>query len=116
MIDRRRFLHVGSAASLGALLPGWDGLAKEARPDSNRFEWPTKDLTFSFLQSEGGLHQGTLVPFGLSMTPDLVRSSEVVVALQCSGEDSPDQGLKSGAGQPGLRLKFMEKRARVRPR
>lgn len=109
MIDRRKFLHIGSSASLGILLPGWECLAQEALADPDHFEWSTKDLTFSFTQSEGHLRQRALVPFGMPMASDLVRSSGVEVALQCSGEDSPDQGLKSGAGQPGLRLKYIEK-------
>jgi alpha-galactosidase len=109
MIDRRRFLHLGSAASFGVFLPGWESAAQESLTGSNPFRWSTKDLTFSFAQSEGQLRQGALVPFGVPIVPDLVRSSGVEVALQCSGEDSPDQGLKSGAGQPGLRLQFVEK-------
>jgi len=35
--------------------------------------------------------------------------SGVEVALQCSGENSPDQGMKSGVGQPGARLLFAGK-------
>jgi alpha-galactosidase len=38
------------------------------------------------------------------------NSSGVEVALQCSGENSPDQGMKSGVGQPGARLLFAGKR------
>ena len=110
MIDRRRFLHVGSAATLGTLLPGWSGLAQDALSESNLFQWSTKDLTFSFTESESRLRQRSLVPFGMPVAPDLAGSSGVEVALQCSGEDSPDQGLKSSVGQPGLRLRFVEKR------
>ena len=38
------------------------------------------------------------------------NSSGVEVALQCSGENSPDQGMKSGMGQPGARLLFAGRR------
>ena len=38
------------------------------------------------------------------------NSSGVEVALQCSGENSPDQGMKSGMGQPGSRLLFAGRR------
>ncbi|PYQ44626.1 MAG: hypothetical protein DMG99_03500 [Acidobacteria bacterium] len=34
------------------------------------------------------------------------NSSGVEIALQCSGENSLDQGMKSGVGQPGSRLLF----------
>jgi alpha-galactosidase len=37
-------------------------------------------------------------------------SSGVEVALQCSGENSPDQGMKSGVGEPGSRLLFAGRR------
>ena len=42
-------------------------------------------------------------------------SSGVEVALQCSGENSPDQGMKSGVGQPGARLLFAGKREEAAP-
>jgi hypothetical protein len=38
------------------------------------------------------------------------KSSGVEVALQCSGENSPDQGMKSSTGQPGARLQFTGRR------
>jgi len=38
------------------------------------------------------------------------KSWGVEVALQCSGENSPDQGMKSGMGEPGARLLFAGKR------
>jgi alpha-galactosidase len=36
-------------------------------------------------------------------------SSGVETAIQCSGENSPDQGMKQGSGQPGIRLLFKGK-------
>lgn len=109
MIDRRRFLHAGSAATLGTFVHGWDSLAPTAAPQSDAFEWSTRDLTFSFELIEGRLRQRRLAPFGFPTSPELSGSTGVEVALQCSGEDSPDQGLKSGVGQPGARLRFVEK-------
>ena len=56
----------------------------------------------------GRLRQKRLVPTGAPTLTD--DSSGVEVALQCSGENSPDQGMKSAMGQPGARLLFAGKR------
>jgi len=53
------------------------------------------------------LRQKRLVPSG-GVDPELGNSFGVEVALQCSGENSPDQVMKSGVGQPGARLLFKE--------
>jgi len=113
MIDRRRFLCAGSAATLVSALNEWGRLAPGAPPQVEAFEWSTKDLTFSFAVIEGQVRQKRLVPLRSPAPSDLSGSSGVEVALQCSGEDSPDQGLKSGVGQPGARLKFVEKREEI---
>jgi alpha-galactosidase len=67
--------------------------------------WQTNDLFFSFEVADGKLRQKRLIPTGaLVMGAD--SSAGVEIALQCSGENSPDQGMKSGMGQPGARLLF----------
>jgi alpha-galactosidase len=71
------------------------------------FEWKTDDLTLSFEVIAGKLRQKQLVPADIIAAG---KSSGVEVALQCSGENSPDQGMKSGMGQPGMRLLFAGKR------
>jgi len=68
------------------------------------FQWETGNLVFSFDVQAGKLRQKRLVPTAGLVEPD--NSSGVEVALQCSGENSPDQGMKSGMGQPGARLSF----------
>ena len=47
--------------------------------------------------------------------PAAGNSPGVEVALQCSGENSPDPGMKSGMGQPGARLIFAGKREESTP-
>lgn len=68
------------------------------------FQWITGNLVFSFDVQAGKLRQKRLLPSGSLIQQD--NSSGVEVALQCSGENSPDQGMKSGIGQPGARLLF----------
>lgn len=110
MIDRRRFLHTSGAATLGSVLTRWSSaLEANASPQLGSFEWATKDLKFSFDLVDGRLRQKRLVPFGSPAAGLPEASAGVEVAVQCSGEDSPDQGLKSGVGQPGARLAFVEK-------
>ena len=55
----------------------------------------------------GRLRQKQLVPTGGQPSDNFFG---VEVALQCSGENSPDQGMKSGMGQPGARLVFAGQR------
>src|SRR5581483_3511731 len=73
------------------------------------FIWETNDLSFPFDVVAGKLRQKRVVPKGMSVGR-ADNSSGVEVALQCSGENSPDQGMKSGMGQPGLRLLFAGRR------
>jgi alpha-galactosidase len=105
-LDRRKFLESSGTVALGALVPNVARLAYASSP-SEPFQWKTDDLIFSFGISDGRLRQKQLLPVdGLQSD----NSSGVEVALQCSGENSPDQGMKSGMGQPGLRLLFAGKR------
>lgn len=110
MIDRRRFLHAGSAATLGSVFSGWaSALASNSPEQPEQFDWSTNDLKFPFAVAEGRLRQRRLVPVGVPESLNVTSSNGVEVALQCTGEDSPDQGLKSGVGQPGARLVFVKK-------
>jgi alpha-galactosidase len=105
---RRTFLTSSGTAAFGALLPR----ISRFLPASNTpepFARKTNDLIFSFDVMAGKLRQKRLVPAGIvAATAD--NSSGVEIALQCSGENSPDQGMKSGVGQPGSRLLFAGKR------
>ncbi len=95
-------------AAVSALAPRVSGLAF-ASNSSEPFQWKTTDLMFAFDVTAGRLRQKRLVPAD-AMTLEDGKSSGVEVALQCSGENSPDQGMKSGTGQPGARLLFAGKR------
>jgi alpha-galactosidase len=102
-MDRRTFLSSSAAAALGTLVPL---LSRSSLASSNAepFAWDTSDLIFSFDVTAGKLRQKRIVPTGMAARAD--NSSGVEIALQCSGENSPDQGMKSGVGQPGSRLLF----------
>jgi alpha-galactosidase len=106
-INRRKFLASGGAAAVGALVP-WAPSLVFASNCQEPFQWETTDLVFSFDVTAGKLRQKRLVPADVvALRED--KSSGVEIALQCSGENSPDQGMKSGTGQPGARLLFAGK-------
>ena len=116
MIDRRKFLHAGSAATLGSVFSGWSSaLASSSSLQFEQFDWSANDLKFSFAVVDGRLRQGRLVPIGADSSSNLNSPNGVEVALQCTGEDSPDQGLKSAVGQPGARLVFAKRSAEATP-
>ena len=101
LTNRRRFIKTASCIGIGALVPfRLVSDQKDLRP----FEWISGNLIFSFDLQGGRLRQKRVVPSGHSSQQD--NSSGVEVALQCSGENSPDPGMKSGIGQPGARLLF----------
>jgi len=102
-MDRRTFLSSSAAVAFGTLVPL---LSRSSLASSNAepFAWDTSDLIFSFDVTAGKLRQKRIVPTGMAARAD--NSSGVEIALQCSGENSPDQGMKSGVGQPGSRLLF----------
>jgi alpha-galactosidase len=77
------------------------------------FEWSSGELIFSFDVKSGRLRQRRVVAAG-DKESALGDSSGVEVAIQCSGENSPDQGMKSGMGQPGVRLLFAGHKEEVR--
>lgn len=90
--------------ALGALVPRISSVAS-ASDSSEPFEWITTNLILPFEVTAGKLRQKRIVPAGI-VAAGAGNSSGVEVALQCSGENSPDQGMKSGVGQPGARLHF----------
>ena len=105
-MDRRRFLASGGVAAVATLVPSVSRLVFAETP-AKTFEWQTGDVTFAFEVKTGKLRQRRMVPRGVAL-PGAGDSSGVEVALQCSGENSPDQGMKSGMGQPGARLLFVD--------
>jgi alpha-galactosidase len=111
-VDRRQFLESGGMVALGAISSGVPRLARPATSVAP-FQWKTDELILSFDITAGKLRQKRIVPVGM---PVYDTSSGVEVAIQCSGENSPDQGMKSGIGQPGARLVFEGKREESTPR
>jgi alpha-galactosidase len=83
----------------------------DAPIEKEAFEWSTPELIFGFEVSDQKLRQKLLLPAGSlqGKTPP-TTSSGVETAIQCSGENSPDAGMKLGVGQPGARLLFKGKR------
>jgi alpha-galactosidase len=107
-MDRRTFLTSSGAAAFGTLVPRISRFFP-ALNTSERFAWEANDLIFSFEVTAGKLRQKRLVAAG-TVSAGADNSSGVEIALQCSGEDSPDQGMKSAVGQPGSRLLFAGRR------
>src|SRR6185437_75581 len=105
-LDRRKFLQSSGTLALGAFIPNVARLA-HASTLSEPFQWKTDGLIFGFGMTDGKLRQGQIIPGDASPS---VTSSGVEVALQCTGENSPDPGMKSAMGQPGARLLFAGKR------
>ncbi len=106
VMHRRKFLESSALVALTAVLPPVTSLA-HASDALEPFQWKTDNLTFSFAVIAGKLREKQLVPADIVAVSE---SSGVEVALQCSGENSPDQGLKSATGQPGARLVFAGRR------
>ena len=106
-INRRKFLASSGIAAAGAVLPSISHTAWAAT-SVEPFQWQTNELICAFDVKAGRLRQKRLVPAGAATLTD--NFSGVEVALQCSGENSPDQGMKSGMGQPGARLLFAGRR------
>ena len=114
-MDRRRFLHAGGVM-LSSFLPGISSIAEAAElAPYSPFDWSTEFLKFSFTPSAGRLRQGRCVPMGIPLGQGASASNGVEVALQCTGESSPDPGMKSAAGMPGIRLQFVGKREEPTP-
>jgi len=111
-MNRRRFLASSGVAAFAALVPSVSHLALADVPNKT-FEWKTNELTFTFDVTAGKLRQKRVVPVGAPLGAG--DSYGVEVAFQCSGENSPDQGMKSGMGQPGARLIFAGTREESTP-
>src|SRR6266496_3364167 len=107
-MDRRRFLKSSGSVTLGTFLPSVSSLASLSNPLES-LQWGTDTLVFNFNVTGGKLRQGRISPVDFPRSI-VSNSSGVEVALQCSGENSPDQGMKSGMGQPGARLLFSGRR------
>jgi len=111
-MDRRLFLKSSGSVALGTFLPSVSSLASTSGPPET-FHWETGALVFNFDVTGGKLRQKRFSPADFAEL-SVNNSSGVEVAIQCSGENSPDQGMKSATGQPGARLLFVGKREESR--
>ncbi len=101
-MTRRTFLNTTSFAALA----GVRHMQAAARAP---FDWATRDLKFAYEFSGEKLRQSFVLPADFpvnSLGP--AKSSGVETAIQLSGENSPDPGMKQGMGQPGARLIFVD--------
>jgi alpha-galactosidase len=97
--------------AMGGLLPAAGAVTAAEAAGPKPFEWKTPDLTFSFDFSGDRLRLKTLMPAGYTRpNAGPAVSSGVETAIHCSGEDSPDPGMKQGMGQPGARLVLVDKK------
>lgn len=110
-MNRRTFLISSGAAGVGAIF-AVPAVAQIAKTDSlEELSWHGGQLQFNFSVSGGRLRQHICLPAGMLVPPEaLTRSSGVEVGLLCTGEDSPDSGMKQSGGMPGERLQFSGKR------
>lgn len=108
-MNRRTFLISSSAAGVGALLSTSASGSPAASESAERFSWNTGQLQFEFSVVEGRLRQHLILPVGVEPPDGSWQWAGVESALLCSGEDSPDSGMKQSAGSPGQRLKFVAK-------
>ncbi len=110
-MTRRTFLSSTSMATLGSRLPLRTGPNDGEDTRRPAFEWATRDVKFAFEFSGERLRQKFLLPTSFPTdTLGPAMSSGVETAIQISGENSPDQGMKQGVGQPGERLVFVGRR------
>ena len=108
-MNRRTILISSGAAGVGALLPA-PAVGNTAETDSAEgFSWNTGKLQFEFSVVEGRLRQHLILPVGVESPRESLQWAGVESALLCTGEDSPDSGMKQSAGSPGQRLKFVAK-------
>jgi len=109
LMDRRTFLISSGVTGLGALLASPDS-AHAVEPQSpETLSWNTGELQFTFSLSKGYLRQHIFLPSGIQAPGNSAHWSGVEVGLLCSGEDSPDSGMKQAGGSPGQRLQFVAK-------
>ncbi|MGB6827017.1 MAG: alpha-galactosidase [Terracidiphilus sp.] len=111
-MNRRIFLSSTGVTALGLLAPriafAADSIASLG--PTRTFGWKTDHLNLTFeVNAMQRLRQRDLLPMGVE-AEKAKGSAGVEVAIQCSGENSPDWGMKQSIGQPGARLQFSGKR------
>ncbi|MBV9269044.1 MAG: alpha-galactosidase, partial [Acidobacteriaceae bacterium] len=108
-MNRRTFLiRAGAAGASAALTPHSFSQTEEANA-TEKFSWKCGQLEFNFSVIGGRLTQHVLLPDSVRADDSVRRWSGLEVGLLCTGEDSPDSGMKQSGGLPGQRLKFIRK-------
>ena len=108
-MNRRTFLISSGAAGIGALFATRVSGEAAAATSAERFSWNSGQLQFEFSVHEGHLRQHMFLPAGLQAPKESTLSSGVEVGLLCTGEDSPDSGMKQSGGSPGPWLQYVAK-------
>lgn len=108
-MDRRQFLVSTGAAGIGALFATQACGQAAAVPSPEAFAWNTGDLDFQFSIANGCLRQHLFLPAGVSAPQESGQWFGVETGLLCTGEDSPDSGMKLSGGSPGWRLRLAGK-------
>lgn len=101
--------HLFWVAGLGALFASPDSGHATEPQSPETFSWNTGQLEFTFSLPQGRLRQHIFLPSGIQTPENSARWSCVEIWLLCSGEDSPDSGMKQSGGSPGQRLQFVAK-------
>jgi len=111
-MNRRTFLISSGATCIGALFAPQPFAQTPSSSPSEKFSWNTGSLQFDFSVVDGCLRQHIFLATGVQAPQDSPHSYGVEVGLLCTGEDSPDSGMKQSGGSPGQRLKFAAKQER----
>src|SRR5579859_6765048 len=102
-MNRRTFLITSGAAGMGALVATRASGQSSATTSTERFLWNTGELQFEFSVSEGRLRQHMFLPASVKVSQESLQWSGPEIGLLCTGQDSPDSGMKQSGGSPGLR-------------
>jgi len=109
-MNRRTFLISSGAAGIGAMLAGEAFAQGDAANSEDAFSWTGGEVRFEFSISDGRLRQHRFLPAGMAAPQGVPGQPGVEVGLLCTGEDSPDSGMKQSGGSPGIRLQFQGRR------
>lgn len=118
-LTRRQFLISTGAVAIGAAFATPADAAEVFAPATSKqsFSWVGSELQFNFSILNGRLRQHIFFPTGFeAASVEYAASNGVETGLLCSGENSPDPGMKQSGGSPGHRLVFIGKRREKTPR
>ncbi len=108
-MNRRTFLISSGIAGIGALVSTSATGTTAGLGSAESFTWNAGQLQFHFSVADGKLRQHLILPVGVEPFNESLQWAGVESALLCSGEDSPDSGMKQSGGSPGQRMKFVAK-------